>query len=74
MPNEPIDVTEPFQMIGVALTQAGRELMEIVEMKPAENYTLKLIQYLRSKKLEPIKVRPIPGSDRNLPRYALVGP
>ena len=37
-----------LKLNGVALTQAGRELMKIVDIRPADEYTRGLIQFFRS--------------------------
>ena len=51
VPHENYVRKEMLKISGVALTQAGTELMNIVDTPPADNYTQGLIHYFRSLKL-----------------------
>ena len=45
-----------FRLSGVALTRSGQELSRVVNLVPAEQYTLRLSEYFKNKDLQMIEV------------------
>lgn len=47
---------QELNLHGVALSQAGRELLNIVEVEPIENYTNDLVEFLAKKKIKMVPI------------------
>ena len=47
---------QELNLHGVALSQAGRELLNIVEVEPVENYTNDLVEFLAKKKIKMVPI------------------
>ena len=47
---------------GVALSKAGRELLNIVEIEPTENYTNDLTEFFAKKKIKMVPISPKKGT------------
>lgn len=53
---EGTDTVEAFRLSGVPLTQSGRELLNVVDLEPMEEYTQDLMKFIESRNLKMIKL------------------